>query len=260
MKTQRLLFGLLTTLLAPALAPAQTNTFDTGADGWTLIDNGATGIAWLGSGGNPGGYVRSQDVAESNAWFQAPAVFLGNQSANLGACFKYDIRTDLPGTTGLGHVALQLTGPTNLVLQYPMPPLTGGQWTTVTVPLRASSGWTVAGGGAATDAQMAHVLSDVQSLRIDADLAAGFDNDNTCLDNVAILACDTVLNVRCSEVELCWNSRTNQLYNIQYRSALTGGNWVNLATNILGNGTVNCLTDPVPAGQPQRFYRVEEAP
>jgi len=62
--------------------------------------------------------------------------------------------------------------------------------------------------------------------------------------------------IRVSEVEVCWNSASNQTYQAQYRSAFTTNTWVDLGTQVSGNGSTNCITDQVPLGQPQRFYRV----
>ena len=63
--------------------------------------------------------------------------------------------------------------------------------------------------------------------------------------------------IRVSQVEICWLSRTNALYNVEYRSSLTTNAWVSLFTNIAGAGGINCVHDPITVGQPQRYYRVE---
>jgi len=63
------------------------------------------------------------------------------------------------------------------------------------------------------------------------------------------------LTVRASYADVCWSSRTNITYQVQYRSDLTTNVWVDLGTPITGNGLVNCITDAI-AG-PQKFYRVQ---
>jgi sugar lactone lactonase YvrE len=101
-------------------------------------------------------------------------------------------------------------------------------------------------------------------------------NDNTQLvptlasdDNMYV--CDKAANriwriaplrasIRVSAVDICWNSQSNKNYQVQYRSDLTTNDWVNLGGSVAGTGTVNCITDPLAPGQPQRFYRVVEAP
>ena len=63
--------------------------------------------------------------------------------------------------------------------------------------------------------------------------------------------------IRVSEVECCWESEAQRLYQVQYRSSLTTNHWVVLlSTNVPGTGATICIPDRVPAGHPQRFYRV----
>lgn len=65
------------------------------------------------------------------------------------------------------------------------------------------------------------------------------------------------LNLRVSQVELCWTTVTNLTYQLQYRSDLTTNNWLPLFTKYWpGTGGVLCTNDVVPSGQPQRFYQV----
>lgn len=68
------------------------------------------------------------------------------------------------------------------------------------------------------------------------------------------------LSIRCSQVELCWLSAANVDYQIQYQSTLTGGQWTNLGAPIAGDGARKCVTDTIPEGEPQRFYRTVTAP
>ena len=60
--------------------------------------------------------------------------------------------------------------------------------------------------------------------------------------------------IRVSEVEICWPSISNSVYQVDYLSDLTTNTWVPLYTNVIGDGTVICRPDRVT--QPQRFYRV----
>lgn len=62
--------------------------------------------------------------------------------------------------------------------------------------------------------------------------------------------------IRVSEVEICWESQSNRLYQIDYRSDLTTNLWAPLTTNIVGSGMTMCISDRVIPGQPQRFYRL----
>jgi len=63
------------------------------------------------------------------------------------------------------------------------------------------------------------------------------------------------LTIRSSFADVCWSSRTNTTYQVQFRSDLTTNVWVDLGPPTTGNGLVNCVTDAI-AG-PQKFYRVK---
>jgi len=62
------------------------------------------------------------------------------------------------------------------------------------------------------------------------------------------------------EATLCWDSETNNNYQVQYRSSHTAGGWTNVGTAVVGNGATNCVADHLALGEPQRFYRVIDAP
>jgi hypothetical protein len=65
------------------------------------------------------------------------------------------------------------------------------------------------------------------------------------------------LRIRVSQVELCWDTESNVIYRLEYRSALTINAWLPFGTNCFpGDGTIRCLYDVVPIDQPQKFYRV----
>ena len=65
------------------------------------------------------------------------------------------------------------------------------------------------------------------------------------------------LDIRVSQVELCWQTASNAWYQLQYRSTLTTNQWTPLGGMwITGNGTRYCTNDTVLVGQPQRFYQV----
>lgn len=65
------------------------------------------------------------------------------------------------------------------------------------------------------------------------------------------------LSIVVSQVRLCWDSLTNRLYQVQYRSEATTNRWVDLGAPVRGTGT-NCVTDAV-AGPP-RIFRVVALP
>jgi len=65
-----------------------------------------------------------------------------------------------------------------------------------------------------------------------------------------------LVTIRASQVEVCWNSISNLTYQVQYRSDLTTNVWTSLRDCVRSTGFMSCITDPIAAGQPQRFYRV----
>ena len=65
------------------------------------------------------------------------------------------------------------------------------------------------------------------------------------------------LDIRVSQVEMCWQSATHFWYQLQYRSTLTTNQWLPLSTNwVAGDGTRLCATDAIVVGTPQRFYQL----
>jgi len=67
------------------------------------------------------------------------------------------------------------------------------------------------------------------------------------------LATEPRLSIACSQVRLCWSSRSNKTYQVQYRSTLTTNTWLNFGSPIPGNGSTQCITDEIVG--PQKFYR-----
>ncbi len=84
---------------------------------------------------------------------------------------------------------------------------------------------------------------------------------NFVLMNFAVaiepLRADLLSAIRVSSVDICWPGRSNQVYQVEYRSELTTNRWVPLASPVLGTGT-NCITDVV-SGFERRFYRVVDS-
>ena len=60
-------------------------------------------------------------------------------------------------------------------------------------------------------------------------------------------------------VQLSWNSASGELYDVRWTDSLRAGNWLNLASSVVGNGLTNVIADVLPTNQ-QRFYRVAELP
>jgi hypothetical protein len=76
------------------------------------------------------------------------------------------------------------------------------------------------------------------------------------VDNVALNSLCPPAIIRVSEVEVCWQSESNALYRVEYRSDFTTNTWVPLITNVVAIGEETCVIDKVIRGTPRRFYRV----
>lgn len=108
------------------------------------------------------------------------------------------------------------------------------------------------------------VSNSVAGLRIDGMVGI---SPQSCIDVPTHFSHTNVLavpiprpTIRVSEVEICWNAASNTTYRVQYRSAMTTNAWTNLGPLIFGNGSTNCIHDPVAPGEPRRFYRVLVVP
>ena len=77
---------------------------------------------------------------------------------------------------------------------------------------------------------------------------------------VEVIPVKPEMTIRVANVEVCWTARADRMYLVQYRSELTTNMWTDLMAAIQGTGTNNCIIDPVPRGEPQRYYRVQTVP
>lgn len=66
------------------------------------------------------------------------------------------------------------------------------------------------------------------------------------------------LTIVVSQVKLCWSAPTNSNWQMQFRSAATGGAWQNLGGVIVGTGATDCMTDET--GESQKSYRLISVP
>jgi hypothetical protein len=61
-------------------------------------------------------------------------------------------------------------------------------------------------------------------------------------------------------VGISWPTLAGTNYTVQWAANLaTNAVWNNLAPSIVGDGTTNCLFDPI-AGSPLKFYRIRQSP
>jgi len=108
------------------------------------------------------------------------------------------------------------------------------------------------GAGTPATEQFAHILSP--AFRSD-----GTWNDNPDFSQYSgVIEVDPIpsLHIRVSQVELCWDTRSNVIYQLQSREAITNSPWISFGGPFLGDGTRFCTNDWVLAGQRQRYYQL----
>jgi len=175
---------------------AVSSTFDTDADGWTAVGNGAGSIVYSPATGNPGGAVTITDVDNGYAYFQAPAKFLIPGAYNGQLSFDLSVSATGPDPIAFPvQVALEgnsltlllgLTNPTGSLVNY-------------TFDLVETAGWRIVGsrnivyspgGTAPTQAQLQGVLDNLTGIYINADHTNGTTGTGTTeiatLDNVIL--------------------------------------------------------------------------
>ena len=243
------------------------STFDTDRENWTVADlvqpfNGLPVVAhvhtpsWTAGGGNPGGCIQQADIPFENAWFfSAPSAFLGNKSTYLSGTLSWDLACDHSATDTNTFEQLILTDGITALYYYDNGPGLANTWRTYSALLVGSS-FRVGSreGPVATDNELSAVLSNLTALYILGDWAQG--DEVSRLDNVSLTETCPAASIRVSQVEICWPSESNAVYQVEYRSDLTTNTWVALFTNVIAAGEETCVTDAVARGTPQRFYRV----
>ncbi|TWT85263.1 Laminin B (Domain IV) [Posidoniimonas polymericola] len=183
-----LLFSLAA--LTSAGAHAASSTFDVDDEGWTIIGDAQSGTGspdYLAAGGNPGGHIAAADNVLGGTWyFQAPAKFHGDFSFAYGADLTFDLmQSSISSQFDDEDVILRGGG---LFLTYDTSMNPGVAWTSYSVPLEETAGWTVGGSSPAaapTAAEMMQVLSDLTDLQIRGEYRSGSDTGS--LDNVALI-------------------------------------------------------------------------
>jgi hypothetical protein len=179
-------FRLLTaSMLAAAVAtPALADLhfdFDTGAQGWMVLYDGA--LTHQSSGGNPGGFLRLNDTSTATDFeLLAPSGVQGDLGAYLGGSLSFQARNPfgvLPDWPDFGRITLRgaaMTVSVDGVTVANQPPA-DGLWHTYTVPL------TVATFGADLPA----VLGSLQALSIKTEFHQG-PEDVIDIDNIRLSA------------------------------------------------------------------------
>ena len=165
-----------------ALSPAAiTSTFDTGAEGWRIVnypDNATNGdydytltpdnpsaVTYNATGGNPGGYISTPDPNSEDFYFQAPAKFLGNDLSAYGTNLTYDLADD-SGNEYNTAATVVLKG-AGLTAVYDAATVPGTAFTPFSIPL-AETGWRSNSylGAAISQANFKTILSNLTSFEL----------------------------------------------------------------------------------------------
>jgi hypothetical protein len=169
--------ALALTLLAVHAASALTleSTFDAGLEGWTTSVGGE--LAFVATGGNPGGFLQQTDTDLSDMFVNAPANFLGDLSAFLHGTLSFDAR-QVSGAgekyAPFGFVTL-FNGGNAVSVDIAGAEAPSSDWTTFSVKLDAA-------GFETTPEALAAVLSNVTMIAVELESqigvveATGMDN------------------------------------------------------------------------------------
>lgn len=193
----RSLLALLLLVLALTAARAQTSTFTSNDEGWTLVsysdlslDNfnvvGTYPVNYSSTGGNPGGFAGAGDPDGGDTTFSAPATFLGNRSVAVGTTFSYDLMHS--GTLNYNATDLIFQGNGVRLLWQANPALAPTtSWLNVSVTLAPSAQWHVntSNGALATMADFQNVFSNLNGIFIRGEYTNGGETDG--IDNVHLV-------------------------------------------------------------------------
>ncbi|MGH7453962.1 MAG: laminin B domain-containing protein, partial [bacterium] len=164
-----------------------TSQFDTDDEDWRAVNNNMSIPTYFATGGNPGGYISITDNRSGIAWYwQAPAKFLGDVSSAYGGSLSFDLKQSLTINQFDGIDIILEGGGLTLVFNTPRNP--GTAWTSYSVSLIETAGWTktTLTGPPPTQAEMLSVLSSLTKLQIRGEYSSSTSGDRTDLDNVVL--------------------------------------------------------------------------
>ncbi|MEJ2563733.1 MAG: laminin B domain-containing protein, partial [Anaerolineales bacterium] len=135
------------------------STFDSDDEGWTIVGDG-DGPTYNANGGNPGGYITATDLALEEYWYwQAPAKFLGDQSAAYGRTLSFDLVQSATDSQEDQDDVILIGDGVTLVFDTPYNP--GDTWTNYVISLHESAGWLNSSTGLApSSAEFIQVLTN----------------------------------------------------------------------------------------------------
>lgn len=179
---------ILATAVASGAACAQpliSETFDTGAPGWGVYNDGIRAV-WRATTGNPGGCFYAEDGSGGSYWgFTAGPAFLGDRSCMYGGVIAFDIRVSHNTGDSASQPDIVIFGG-GLTLVYDLPLTPVNVWVTRTVTLKESAGWRLTSltGAVPTAAQFQTALASVTGIRFRSEVSTSVDTGS--IDNVAI--------------------------------------------------------------------------
>src|SRR5262249_24506994 len=163
--------------IAQALADTISSTFDTGAEGWSALDQqtGDYTASWQSIGGNPGGFLQgTENIAlGGTGYFIAPSRFLGNLSAYAGGTLTYDLNV-IQGSAYFSDVDVIISSGVNSVSWTSNINPVGHGWVTFQVQLNQAN----------FGSNLASILSNVTELQIRGEFINGPEVEG--LDNVLL--------------------------------------------------------------------------
>lgn len=162
--------------------------FSRDSEGWTLVGDAQSGSVepdYHETDGNPGGYLSADDDVTGGVWYwNAPAAYLGNQSAAYGQALSFELKQSALDAQFESDDVILEGGDITLVHTLPAHP--DVEWTAYRLNLSTGMGWKVGGreGVDATEADIQAALSDVKRLWIRGEYIEGEDTGS--LDNVRL--------------------------------------------------------------------------
>jgi len=163
--------------IAQASADAISSTFDTGAEGWSALDQqtGDYTASWQSTGGNPGGFLQgTENIAlGGTGYFIAPSKFLGNLSAYAGGTLTYDLNV-IQGSAYFSDVDVIISSGANSVFWTSNINPVGHGWVTFQVQLNQAN----------FGSNLASILSNVTEFQIRGEFINGPEVEG--LDNVLL--------------------------------------------------------------------------
>lgn len=169
-----------------------SSSFDSGTDGWSIIDlfdngpydqtKGTYDVTYDPTSGNPGGCISGTDPSSNTFFFKAPETFLGDKSAAYGGELIYNMMS--LGGSYFDSADVVLIGAGH-VLAYNIAYNPGSSWTVMIAPL-TETGWKMGNlsGAAVTETEFRETLAQLTALYMRGEYRWGAE---TCyLDNVYI--------------------------------------------------------------------------